>query len=316
MKRLSKEQIERARQVDLLHYFQQQAPQELVRVGPHTYATKTHGSMRIGDNGLWNWFSGGVGGKSALDYLIRVEQMGFAQAVEQLTGCSLPPPEQMPCPPAEKPAFHRPRPDRSMKKAYAYLCSRGIHTEVIGKCARLGILYQQTGHEHAHCVFLGLDETGTPRSASLRSCWGKFRQDVLGSEKKYGFCIPPKDPACTAVSVFEAPIDAMSAASMEKLAQKDWENRYYLALGGLNYRTLDTFLEMHPQVRQLRFCLDQDEPGRAFAEKMMQRYDRQGWTLEDAPPPVGKDYNDTLRWMHKAEKQPTKEQQKERERGI
>ena len=299
MKRLSEQQISQARQVDLLSYFQQRDPEELVRVGPHTYATRTHGSMRISDNGLWNWFSGGVGGKSALDYLIRVEQMEFTQAVEQLTGCSIPPPGETPRPEAEKPVFHWPMPDFQMKKAYAYLCSRGIHTQVIRDCAGLGILYQQTIGNHAHCVFIGLDETGTPRSASLRSCWGKFRQDVLGSEKKYGFCIPAQDPACTCVSVFEAPIDAMSAASMEILQQNFWKNRYYLSLGGLNYRTLDTFLQAHPQVKQLRLCLDQDKAGRAFTEKMLKKYADTDLTLEDAPPPYGKDYNDTLVWMRR-----------------
>ena len=63
------EAIERARQVDLLTYLQTCEPQELVHVSGNVYCTKTHDSLRI-SNGKWCWFSRGIGGYSALDYLI------------------------------------------------------------------------------------------------------------------------------------------------------------------------------------------------------------------------------------------------------
>ena len=62
------EAIERARQVDLLTYLQTCEPQELVHVSGNVYCTKTHDSLRI-SNGKWCWFSRGIGGYSALDYL-------------------------------------------------------------------------------------------------------------------------------------------------------------------------------------------------------------------------------------------------------
>lgn len=65
------EAIERARQVDLLTYLQTCEPQELVHVSGNVYCTKTHDSLRI-SNGKWCWFSRGIGGYSALDYLIKV----------------------------------------------------------------------------------------------------------------------------------------------------------------------------------------------------------------------------------------------------
>ena len=65
------ETIERARQVDLLTYLQTCEPQELVHVSGNVYCTKTHDSLRI-SNGKWCWFSRGIGGYSALDYLIKV----------------------------------------------------------------------------------------------------------------------------------------------------------------------------------------------------------------------------------------------------
>lgn len=67
--------------MDALTYLQNYEPDELVNVGNGTYTTKTHDSMRI-SNGLWNWFSRGIGGKTAVDYLINVEGYSFKEAVQ------------------------------------------------------------------------------------------------------------------------------------------------------------------------------------------------------------------------------------------
>ena len=65
---VSPEEIEQAKQIDLLTYLQYYEPQELVHVSGGTYCTRDHDSLKI-SNGKWNWFSRGVGGKTALDYL-------------------------------------------------------------------------------------------------------------------------------------------------------------------------------------------------------------------------------------------------------
>ena len=62
--------VKRAEEMDLLTYLQNYEPEELVKVGNGTYTTKTHDSIRI-SNGLWNWFSEGVGGKNAISYLMK-----------------------------------------------------------------------------------------------------------------------------------------------------------------------------------------------------------------------------------------------------
>ena len=79
------EAIERARQVDLLTYLQTCEPQELVHVSGNVYCTKTHDSLRI-SNGKWCWFSRGIGGYSALDYLIKVKGIPFALAADLILG--------------------------------------------------------------------------------------------------------------------------------------------------------------------------------------------------------------------------------------
>ncbi|MDG0810313.1 hypothetical protein [Cohnella rhizosphaerae] len=77
---VSKEQIERAKQWDLLTYLQYFEPYELVRCSRNAYTTRTHGSLKI-SNGKWFWWSRRFGGRSALDYFIKVRGMTFPEAV-------------------------------------------------------------------------------------------------------------------------------------------------------------------------------------------------------------------------------------------
>ena len=80
------ETIHKARELDLLTYLQNFDPNNLVKISGDTYCTKEHDSLKI-SNGKWNWFSRGIGGRSALDYLIKVEGMEFTEAVEHIINC-------------------------------------------------------------------------------------------------------------------------------------------------------------------------------------------------------------------------------------
>ena len=68
---IAADDILKAREMDLMTYLRNYEPQELVRVSGNTYCTREHESLRI-SNGKWYWFSHDVGGRSALDYLIKV----------------------------------------------------------------------------------------------------------------------------------------------------------------------------------------------------------------------------------------------------
>lgn len=68
------EVVEKAREMDLLTYLKSYEPQELVHFGGNTYCTREHDSLKI-SNGKWCWFSRGIGGYSALDYLIKVPSL-------------------------------------------------------------------------------------------------------------------------------------------------------------------------------------------------------------------------------------------------
>jgi len=80
---VSKEEIANARKMDLLSYLRAYEPGELVRFSGETYCTRTHDSLKI-SNGKWYWFSQNIGGRSALDYLVKVKEMSFPEAVKML----------------------------------------------------------------------------------------------------------------------------------------------------------------------------------------------------------------------------------------
>ena len=94
--------VAQAREMDLLTYLRTYEPQELVHFGGGTYCTREHDSLKI-SNGKWCWFSRGIGGYSALDYLIKVKEMPFTQAVETIIGnLSAAPPAFAPAPKTPK----------------------------------------------------------------------------------------------------------------------------------------------------------------------------------------------------------------------
>ena len=60
------------------------------------------------------------------------------------------------------------------------------------------------------------------------------------------------------------------------------------------YAALDAFLKYFPAVRKIVLCLDNDNAGRTRTQDIIAHLAGSGKAVEDRPPPVGKDYNDTL----------------------
>jgi hypothetical protein len=96
------EMILQAKQTDLVAYLQNYEPQELVHFSGNVYCTRTHNSLKI-SNGKWCWHRRGIGGRSALDYLIKVRDMSFLEAVEQIMGRATIQPPVFVSPPKEPP---------------------------------------------------------------------------------------------------------------------------------------------------------------------------------------------------------------------
>ena len=95
-----------------------------------------------------------------------------------------------------------------------YLLGRGVSIPVINYCIEQGILYESVPYHN--CVFVGKDEQGQPKYAALRGTYqyGRpFKAEAPGSDKRYGFCIPPTAESDT-VAVFEAAIEAMAEMTL------------------------------------------------------------------------------------------------------
>ena len=295
---VSKEQIAKAKEWDLLSYLQAYEPHELKRCGPNEYCTRTHDSLKI-SHGKWCWNSRCIGGRTALDYLIKVRGMNFVDAVEALCGCRAPPPSERPAPKPPKP-FRLPEASRFPTRVLSYLQGRGIHPDLLRECIKAGTLYES--RKYQNCVFVGKDITGRARFACLRGTRDNFRLDVEGSDKRYNFALLAADPACPRLAVAESPIDALSLATLVKLSGGDWRDSHYLSLGGTAPRAMLQFLRDHPHVTQISLCLDNDKAG-ALGMNRLEQTIREDPELSQRvtliyrnPPPAehGKDYNEFL----------------------
>lgn len=255
--------------------------------------------MKI-SNGKWCWNSRGIGGRTALDYLIKVRGMDFTEAVETLSGSRVPPPQEWPAPPTTQKPFKLPEASRFPSAVLTYLQGRGIHPELIGACIEAGTLYES--RKYQNCVFVGRDPTGRTHSACLRGTRDNFKMDVEGSDKRYSFSLLAADPDCPRLAVAESPIDALSLATLVKLSGGNWRDNHYLSLGGTAPRAMLQFLRDHPHVTQVSLCLDNDKAGIVGMGRL------ENTILEDRslsqrikliyhnPPPAefGKDYNEFL----------------------
>ena len=293
--------IEQARQIDLLSYLQRYEPGNLKRVAGNVYCTREHDSLKI-SNGKWYWWSRGFGGFSALDYLMKVREFSFVEAVQTLTGDMG---DWKPPPPAvkkdEPKVLLLPPRNKDSDRVLQYLFGRGIDYAIVQDCIADGTIYESADYHNA--VFIGKDESGTPKYAACRGTMGSFKRDASGSDKRYSFRLLAKEPT-DAVHLFEAAIDLLSYATYLKCEGKDYKAENLLSLSGVYQPkkelkeskipvALTTFLEADPQIKTIFLHLDKDRAGRlctAALKELLQK----DYRIVDEPPPIGKDFNDFL----------------------
>lgn len=291
------EEIKAARDMDLLTYLKNYDPGNLVKVAGNTYCTREHDSLRI-SNGKWCWFSQNMGGKSALDYLIKVQGMTFIQAVENIIGHSAArAPIRYESAFKEKKQLLLPERNSNNEAVKRYLQGRGIHAVIIDYCISHDLLYESEKYHNA--VFIGYDKDGVPRHGSTRSISTPYKGDVSGSDKHFSFSISAQSDT---VHVFESAIDLMSYATLLLYEGQDWRKESLLSLAGV-YKTkrndvvpvaLEQFLKDHPEVKTLKLHLDNDEIGRGAVAGIVAGLNGRYLVL-DEPPRRGKDVNDYLK---------------------
>ena len=291
---VTKEQIYSAKQIPAIEFLRQYRQSDLMKAGRDEYQLKSHDSFKInGHTSLWHWKSRDIGGRSALDFLIKVDGINFTDAVLMLCG--------------EKPAlvtahekpkntlpFVLPKPSTNNGRVIAHLTGRGISEDVIKRCIQCGMLYESAKHHNA--VFVGHDDHGAARYAFMRGTYtiGRpFKLEVPGSDRDFPFCLPPEE-STKRIAVYESAIDALAHLTLEKCADK-----YRLSLGGVSLPPLDAFLNRHPEVEEIEVCTDNDIQGRRAAEQIERTYRDKYRVVKNLPVPVGYDYADIAKEVSK-----------------
>lgn len=296
------EVVAKAKEMDLLTYLRNYEPNELVHFGGSTYCTRTHDSLKI-SNGKWCWFSRGIGGKTALDYLIKVREIPFPEAVEMIVGqAAVQAPIYEPAANQDAPkTLLLPSASCTHENVVRYLAGRGIDRELIDFCLSTGRLYESEGRYH-NVVFVGHDRYGKSRYANLRGIGSAFKGECSGSDKRFSFNIPAENSGI--LHLFESAIDLLSFATIRKLNGMDWRKDHLLSLAGVYQPrerieesavplALTQYLRDHPEVKTIVLRLDNDRAGRMAARALMTVLPKDYSTAARFPP-KGKDYNDYL----------------------
>ena len=285
--------LDELKKVDLVTYFRTIMPYELVKASANEYTTKTHDSLRM-SNGLWNWCSKGVGGRNAIDYLMKTEQLEFNDAanllLKQLQN-KVPTIEQQPTKPKEKHIII-PEKNTASDNVISYLKSRGIDEEIIKECIEKKLIYEEKHYHNA--VFVGYDEFGNIKYAGCRSTNETiFKQDATGSDKSYSFRLESNTKTDT-IYIFEGAIDALSYATFLKLYGMDYKAKTLISLAGIYQPASDIskskiplaiqrYLDKHPEIKNIFLCFDNDKAGRK-ASKALQIVLADKYTVVIKPP--------------------------------
>lgn len=157
------------------------------------------------------------------------------------------------------------------RRLFAYLNkTRKIDASVIQQLLHAHLIYET---DHHNIAFVANDENGKTahifqRGTVTDKVW---RGDTFGSNKAYGFTYG--SGMSDELVVFEAPIDLMSYMCL----RKDDRKEDLLALGMLDDSPIDKYLELHQNIKTIHFFLDNDVPGIAFSQNMMNKYLDKGY---------------------------------------
>ena len=297
------EEIQRAKEMDLYTYLKNYDPEELVHFSRDTYMTRTHDSLKI-SNGMWFWFSRGIGGKTALEYLIQVKEYSFIQAVETILGYAKesPPIQYKKQEKIKNVKLILPKKSDSNDRVINYLISRGIDKDIINECIDNNLIYEDLPNHNV--VFVGYDKNNTPRYAGVRATnSSRYMKDAYGSHKAFSFKLDSIEKS-DEVHLFESAIDLLSYATIQKIDNKEWYNDNLLSLAGVYQPAkkideskiplaLNYYLNQNQNIKKIYLHFDNDSAGRIATMALKTVLPKQYEVIDD-PPQVGKDFNDFL----------------------
>lgn len=239
----------------------------------HSVHVKNSGSLYLFNHGRGYYCFTSEKKGNIIDFVKDYFGQDFKGAVEMILGCRAYEMTEHYIPQSEKKPkgdLVLPPKDKDFNRTIAYLTkTRGIDKEIVYAMINAGKVYgarteaKKDGRTYAfhNCAFVGYDETGKARYCALRApnADSSFRQDVENSDKTYGFCM---EGHSNRVYSFEAPIDAMSHATLCKLHGIDWRQDHRVAEGCLSDKALYRYLQHHTEITEIVFCYDNDMDGK------------------------------------------------------
>jgi len=329
MKMFTEDQISQANQVSLLELTKRLGYQP-EKKGTN-YHIKDYGGLYISDerNSFFCWAEESGGGP--IQFLMKAEKMNWVEAMKYLVGDGQIQQQENASMKWQKPVqekhieFKLPEKSQtSFKRLFAYLLkARGLDKDIVLNLVNQKKIYESSPHHNV--VFVGYDENGQARQAFQRGTVTgmSFKGEVSGSNKNYCFTMEGKGDSLT---VYEAAIDAISHASIFKQNGLGWKKDHRLALGCLSDNPLEGYLKLHPEIKNIKFALDNDfdakfsngSPapnwGQQAAEKLAEKYLQMGYTTS-IDKPIAKDWNEDLMNMHMVQEylqnRPEEEKQQE-----
>ena len=306
---VTSEQKEEASKIDLVDYLMSKG-YEIVKRG-NSYKINLHGrkypgdmsSLSVFDNRRgWKRWSTGEHGGDTISFLVKNMGMSFQEAVIELTGGKTysdishprPAPKVLTNEQSEKPLNLPQKTEEKYSRLFAYLTkTRMIDACIVNQMCNDKKLYQDV---HGNVVFVGKDENQSPRFACVRgtNTDKPFKGDCDGSDKRYAFSMEGTNKV--KLYIFEAPVDLMSHATLANHYVDNsnaWKIHSRICLAGTSDVSLEHYLKSHPYVKELHFCLDNDEPGRTAAAKYCDKYSRLGYVTVNHCPKL-KDINEDL----------------------
>ena len=296
--------ISQAREVDLYSFLLAREPSELVKCYGGEYCTKSHDSLKI-SNGKWFWHSRGMGGVSALDYLIKVRNMDFVEAVKCVVGTTVLPPSSVPQTKKKYSKLYLPPCDFECKTVKPYLLSRGLDEGIIDFFIARKMIAEDK--ENGYALFIGHDENGKSRHCSVRATDGtSLKKDAAGSDKRYPFRLVNNGKKT--LRVFESAVDLMSYLTIKKMRGESISESNYLSLSGVYLprenvsetklpMAIEYYLE-HNKTENIILYLDNDFAGHRMSKAIYVLLGEH-YKVVYRPPPVGKDYNEYLQTIVK-----------------
>lgn len=287
-----------------MSYFNTYEPHALKKLSANEYCLKEHDSFRI-SKGRWYWNSQGISGADTIDYLQKVKNMNFKEAVVFLSGghvnskkiAFVPKEKTLP-----KVLKELPRANQNNAQVYAYLRGRGIDKDTILDCFNRKILYESK--EYNNAVFLGQNSDNTVKYAFVRGTKNRFMYELDGSNKNFNFALD-SDIQATTIRAFESSIDLLSDVTLDKLKGIHSSFCHRVSLGGTSSLALIQKLKQFPNIQTIELCLDNDDGGIKGAKHTLKNIEEmfhKKYDIHFKPPQKGKDYNEylqsTLKELH------------------